>query len=303
MAIIIMLLNRKKISARELAEHFEVSSRTIYRDMEALNMAGLPIISYQGNEGGFAIMENFKLDRQFFTPEEFSMLMISLQGLATAVDDTRVSSTIEKIKTIMPAKNKTQNRKKFPPLILNLQPWGQPAINSGKLQLLRQAIEQRRILSFSYTSVKGQTTDRQVEPLTLIIQGVIWYLFAYCLLRKDYRLFKISRIEQEKLGAFFKEREYDLQEFPWEKAWEDSPPVSIVLKFSKDVAMRVKENFPNYEISKNPDGSLLVSFSSSLGEWIYSLILSYGQFVEVLEPEFLRTDISQRLKKTINLYS
>ncbi len=193
LSIVILLLNRERVSAAEFAEYFEVSQRTIYRDIETICQAGIPIIAYQGVNGGFGIMDNYVLDKYLLTPGEISSIVTALKGVTATLEDQHLMDVIEKILALIPDKDKEklQNQEH---IILDFHPWGTSKAERNKVNQLKRAIESIQIASFSYTNAQGINLNRQVEPMVLVLRGYSWYLFGYCLLKNDYRLFKLARM-------------------------------------------------------------------------------------------------------------
>lgn len=304
LAIIMLMLNRDRICAKELAEYFEVSLRTIQRDIDAINQAGIPVVSYQGKNGGYGIMENYRIDRYVLTPEEIYSIINALSGVGRGIGDRKMNNLSEKLKSLIP-RNDLAALHKDKRFIIDLSPWMENKAIKEKLDLINEAINDGRLLRFVYTSNKGETLDRTVEPMALILKDSLWYLYGYCRLREDFRMFRLSRINDLQLCAErFVRREKDLEEYPWQKYWgAPVPTVDLVLRFAPRTRVRVQDSFDTGQIEIEEDGSLLVRTTYPLEEYLYGLILSYGDAVEVLAPEELRLEIMKRGKRIWELYS
>jgi predicted DNA-binding transcriptional regulator YafY len=302
LAITIMLLNRDRISARELAERFEVSVRTVYRDIDAINMAGIPVISYPGNDGGFGIMENYRLDRQLLTLNDMLTILTALKGIDTGLIHREVESAIEKIQNLVPKEKAGQAEQFFSQMVIDNAPYGLSNRYRERLDLFRKAITENKPVQIKYLNAKGETQKRVIEPMTLIMKGYTWYLFAFCRARDDYRIFKISRIKEASiLDQQFKRREASYKTYFSDG--DDLPATPIILKFSPEARVKVEDYFDEERIETLENGDMIVRVSYPEDEWVYSFILSYGEHVEVLEPPHIKEIIREKAKKIINIYA
>ena len=302
LAITVMLLNRQRISARELAEKFEVSIRTIYRDIEAINMAGIPVVSFSGNNGGFGILETFTLDRQLLTLNDMINILGALKGVNTTFKDRELDTAIEKIQNLVPKDKERQVQRHLQQVVIDIVPMGYTRRQKERLQVVQQAVTRSHLLKFEYRNSKGETCTRTVEPMTLLFKGYAWYLYAFCLLKNDFRLFRLSRMKDALMidkqftrreKTYLENSEQDTTTIPW---------VRLVLKFSPCVRFRVEDYFDEETIELLPSGELLVTVEYPENEWVYSLILGYGEYVKVLEPEHIREIIRKKSRKIFNLY-
>jgi predicted DNA-binding transcriptional regulator YafY len=196
LSITVMLLNRERIPAKELADKFEVSVRTIYRDIDAINMAGIPIVSYQGNSGGFGIMPNYKLERQLLTFDSMVSILSALKGVNQTLGDESIDGAIEKITSLVPKEKADDLHSMTERIVMDILPWGSSRRQRENLQLVHAAIAANKLVEFDYLSDNGSIVNRSVEPMTLVFKGYAWYLFGYCLVRKDFRLFRLTRMRE-----------------------------------------------------------------------------------------------------------
>lgn len=300
LAITILLLNRDQMNASELADYFEVSVRTIYRDLETINQAGIPIISYQGSNGGFGIVENYKIDKYLLTPEEISSVITALNGVSKAFSDQRLVAVMEKMKGLIP-KTEKERLPAHDRVIIDFIPWGKKEIAKEKVNLIRRALEETKVISFEYINRQGVILERQAEPVSLIFKGHSWYCYCYCRLKADLRLFKLSRMRNlSVLEESFQRRE--IVELDWEFEHDTIKTIDLVLRFSSKVRGRVEDFFDFEQIELLEDGSLDVRVSFPEDEWVYSYILSYGCDVKVIKPAYLRKIIQKRAKKILEIY-
>ena len=302
LSIVVMLLNRNRISARELSEKFEVSIRTIYRDIDAINLAGIPIISYSGNNGGFGIIENYKIDHQLLTFNDMCAILSALKGINTTFEDKELDSAIEKIKSLVPKDKADSLDLYLQQVVIDILPWGYTKKQKERIKTIQNSIINNNILEFNYKNTKGEETKRKVEPITLVFKGYAWYLFGYCLLKNDYRVFRLSRMKKVLiLKEIFDRKNISYQDFmKYDTA--ETKIVSLVLKFSPEVRVRVEDFFGEEQIEYQENGDMIVKISFPEDQWVYSFILGFGEYIEVLEPEHIRKIIQEKAKKIINNY-
>lgn len=302
LAIVVMLLNRERITARELAEKFEVSIRTIYRDLEAINQAGVPIVSYPGNDGGFGIMNNYKIDRQLLTFNDMLAILSALKNVNTTLADWEIDAAIEKISSLVPKERNDELELRYEQLVIDVSPWGFRDEDKTKLKAIYRAIAANKLLRFDYRNLKGEKNLRVIEPMTLLFKGYAWYLLGYCRLREDFRSFKLSRItELTVLDEKFERRKKSYRDFPV-PGKQNNSPIHLKLRYSPAVRPNVEEYFNPENITYQDDGWIIVNVDWPEDEWIYAHILSYGENVEVLEPMDIREKIRKRAAKLYRLY-
>lgn len=289
-----LLLNRRTVTSRELAERFGVSSRTIYRDVEALSAAGVPIYMSKGNGGGISLMENYTLSKTLLSDQESGSILLALKTLQ-ATQYPEIDKILDKMKAVF--KNTQANDW----VDVDFLRWGSAPNEQDKFNGVKHAIVNRQVVTFDYVNAAGNRGNRAVEPLKLFYKGASWYLFAYCRRRKSHRLFRISRIKNVVVTneTFIPKAMTD-----WEKdAMEKAPPMILLkLKFQDKVLNRLYDDFDDASISRKEDGTFVVEVALPENEWLYGYILSYGNSVEVLEPPHIRNIIIYRLKQTCKIY-
>ncbi|MBP1039995.1 YafY family transcriptional regulator [Vagococcus sp. BWB3-3] len=302
LTIIVMLLNRNRVTAHELSEKFEVSVRTIYRDIETINLAGIPIISHSGNNGGFSIYESYKLNHQVLTLNNMSSLLSTLKDINATVDDIELESSIEKLENIVP-KNKSDHLKlHMEQIIIDLHPYGNTPDQKALVKALRKAITQTNLLTIDYRNYDNIVSSRQVEPMSLVFKNYTWYLFAYCLLKEDFRTFRVSRISDFHIeNHSFERREKSYHEIT-ASLNEQTAMTTIVLKISPKMKSRVEDVFNKEDITILETGELLIEASFPEKEWLFSLIFSFGEHIEVLAPKELRQTITSKLELMTEKY-
>lgn len=292
--ILSVLLQREQVTAFELAEKFEVSHRTILRDMDALCCAGIPIVTEKGRNGGIRIMEGYKLDKTVLLQSEMQAILAGLQSLDSISGTHRYRQLMEKL-SVSTAKTIPAEH----PVLIDLSAWDSGAI-SQKIEQIQSAMEQNHKISFSYSAPSG-TTSRKIEPYHLIFQWGHWYVWGYCYLRQDYRLFKLTRIT-------------DLQIEPEQRAARsvpaytpdpmppEEPAVPVLVRFSAAVKWRVMDDFGTEALQTEPDGSLLVSVCWQDLQALDWRLLAYGEQAEILAPSEVRADFAETLRKILQKY-
>lgn len=282
--ISLILLNRGMISSPELAERFGVSERTIYRDIEALCEAGIPVASFPGRNGGYGLVEGFRMDRQLLKPDELSALTTTLEGLSKAFDDPRWAQTIEKLKSLG---TRSPDGRKKPEDYLFIE-LDQGPRNRKWMSVMRTGIEEERIVSLRYLDVMGRESARKVEPYAMILWLQTWYLYAYCRLREGWRMFRMSRIRDATLERErFLARPVDLKSKPWEKE-SGGAPIRLSLRFSPQVRVLAEDFFGPDGLMTEEDGWARVDANFPETEWLYRFLLGFGKGVQVLGPESVR---------------
>lgn len=305
LGITMVLLSQRRVNAQMLADKFEVSLRTIYRDLETINTAGIPIVSYTGNDGGYEIMEQFRIDRQIVTFDDLQSILIALKGVQASLDDQEMNSLLIKIKALVARSEQNQMEEAGETLIFNTNLWHGGGIKDKSiLASLRQASKNRSVVSFLYTNTEGVGEQREVEPIGLAWKGYAWYLYAYCRLRNDYRTFRLSRVKDLRIHLeHFHNRGIRMEEL--DARWgnqETGPAVHLLLRFRSRLRVRVEEAFGLDNIEVDEDGSLLVRASYPDNHWMYGMILSYGPDVRVLEPAFVADKIKSLGEQIANHY-
>lgn len=302
LAIVLLLLHRRKVTAVELSERFGVSVRTIYRDIETIDAAGIPIVSHQGVGGGFSVVDTYRLEKQLLSPDEILSMVTVLKGVGAALGDEKVVHSSHKIESLVPKESATKLRDE---VYIALSPWGYRGELDTLLETLRKATSKRRRIRFSYFNAEGGANERTVEPMTLVYKGSSWYLFAYCLLREDLRLFRLSRMRSVVVTADVFERRpdnYDTYSRRWEMA-ENVPRVTFKLRFSPKFRFLVEDSFGKTQISYESDGAMIVTAEMPVGDWLLGWFLSFGEHLEIIEPQSYRDAMAATLRSVLDVYA
>lgn len=285
--VLYILLERQSITAPELAKRLEVSVRTVYRDVEALSMAGIPVYTASGKGGGISLMPGYAFDKTLLSDDEQNQILFAIQSLQAA--DQNVDKLLFKLGWAFRKTNTNW-------IEVDFSRWGMRKTDSQKFERLKKAILEKRILRMIYCGTSGNVTERDVKPVRLVFKNKGWYLQAFCLLAEAFRLFKVSRMMELALtDDTFTESFAD----PPPLDGEDSPPFpgcAIRLRFSPSIAFRVHDEFDPSSITPQPDGSLCVSVEFPIDGWVFSYLLSFGTDVEILKPAELKADLANYAK-------
>lgn len=293
--ITILLINRGTITARELAERFQVSTRTIYRDIDVLSGTGVPVYTNKGSRGGICLMENYALNKAIINEYESDSLILALKTLQ-ATKYPHLDGILEKMGAIF--KNAAHNDW----VHIEFSPWGSGPNEDDKFLNIKIAILNRKIITFDYVNAQGGKSFRSVEPVQLIFKGQAWYLWGFCSKRENFRTFRISRIKNLTVTEKSFEKRSTECIGNHNTSSENTPPTIFKLRFQPQILHRVYDDFDEEMILRNPDGTCDITLSMPEDEWVYGYILSFGNHVEVLEPGNMRKIIYDRLKKAMLRY-
>ena len=283
-AILSVLLSQERTTAPELAERFEVSRRTIQRDLDALNRAGIPLVTQQGAGGGIRIMDGFRLDRTALTSRDMQAILSGLRSLDSVSGTNQYRQLMEKISPgssgVLPAGQH---------ILIDLSSWYKASL-SEKIGLIHDAIGQNRLVSFHYLSPNGES-DRTVEPSLLIFQWSSWYLWGWCRTKDAPRLFKLNRMERLAAGGPFVPRPMEAPDLSSNRVFPERYHVSA--RISTRFKWRLTEEYGPDSFVLTPEGDCLFSAGFTDREQVLSWILSFQGEAELLEPTGLREELRQ----------
>lgn len=291
-----ILLNRKMITAAELAERFGVSTRTIYRDIDVLSGSGVPVFCTQGREGGISILEDYTLNRTALSETESDNIIFALQSLK-ATKYPQIDAILDKLGALFKS---SQNDW----ISIDFTPWGANPNEFNKFNMIKNAIMCSKVIELDYINANNCKSHRKAAPLRLIFKSQAWYLWSFCFERQDFRIFRISRIkntvisdetfERGSLVARFREQD--------EKPVEDHPLTHLVLQFSETALYRLYDDYDEDMLRKNKDGSYTLEIDFPEDDWAYGYILSFGPNVKVIEPKHIRNIIKEKSKIVVGYY-
>lgn len=288
--IVYILLERKNVTAKELADRFEVSTRTIYRDIEVLSNAKIPVYANKGKGGGIRLLDDYVLDKSLLSEDEQNQILFAIQSMEK-IGNKDEKSVLEKLSSIF-------NKRKTNWIEVDFSDWGTDGKLDNSFEIIKEAVLKKRVLEFIYYNAYGQEQKRQAEGLQIYFKDKAWYLRAYCREKQDFRLFKISRMKNVKILEESFDR--DLPELPEPKV--DFKVVKLELEISKELAYRVYDEFKREDILLKEDGDFIVKTELPENDWIYGYILSFGEYVKVISPNYVRDVIKNKLEKSLKNY-
>lgn len=283
--MIYYLIEHGKTSAPRLAEKFEVSVRTIYRDIDVISSAGIPIYVTTGRNGGIQIADDFVMDKTMLSDKEKEDILMAMQSIAKIDADNR--DTVTKLSSLFRIKNDSW-------LEVDLSRWGYDIAKNNKFEMLKKAISEHKMVNITYANTKGEIKDRVIWPLKMVYKASDWYVKAYCLQQAAFRIFKLTRIITLKMT----DQNFTPLKFPQEQLTRyENAPVKVVLSITKDMAFRAYDEFAYDQIVNDSDGNLIVTTYMPLDDWVVGYILSFGANIKVLEPASLGELVKQEAEK------
>ena len=301
-SIILILVERKRIGAQELAEMFEVSPRTIYRDIDAINLSGVPVRATPGVNGGFEIMEDYKLDKKVFSTTDLTAILTGLTSLAGRMHGDELANALAKIRSFIPAAKAKDIELKANQIFIDLSPWMGNIHIQAHLDLVKKAMGEHRLLSFDYADRYGTRTTRRAEPYQLVLKGKHWYWQGYCRTRNDFRLFKLSRMsELHMLQETFFPRDYQNPPLDMTDSLARTH-TTITIRIHKTLLDRALDYCPLDQFRPDGDEHFLVSFPFLENEYYYTILLGFGNKCECLEPLHIRAEMKRRIEEMGSMY-
>ncbi|MGG5314338.1 helix-turn-helix transcriptional regulator [Enterococcus sp. AZ072] len=294
--IITILLQKEKVTTAQLAERFEVSSRTIQRDIDNICKAGIPIVSMQGYGGGISIAEGYKINKTILTEKELSAIFMGLKSIDSISKDTYSQNLMEKLTNERSTILSDQNR-----VLIHLSSFHQESLTE-KIDVIKQAISNRELISFQYYSEKGES-QRVIEPYYIMFRWLAWYVYGYCLAKQDYRLFKLNRLSELQNAQtnyeerFISEKQLNFDDYIW------IDDIKLIALFDTSVKYRLIDEYgPECITFDKQSGKLrfenVFTNRNHLTQWI----LSYGDAVRVIEPLELIDEVCKNAKNILVHY-
>lgn len=292
--ILSVLLQKEKTTAPELADRFEVSKRTINRDIEDLCRAGIPIRTAQGIGGGISIMDGYRMDRTILTSKDMQMILAGLRSLDSVSGSSYYGQLMEKIQA-----GSSEFITGRDSILIDLSSWYRDSL-APKIEIIQDAIGDRRLIKFRYYAPSGES-ERTVEPYYLVFRWSSWYLWAWCLKRKDFRLFKLNRMDGVQITEKnFKCRDATMPDLSNEKIFPGG--VKVKALFEADQKWRLVEEFGTSCFTENDDGRLFFTADYTDMENLITWILTFGDKAEVIEPEEVRERVRTAIEAMIKNY-
>ncbi len=275
--IISILLQKDKTTISELAEKFEVSYRTVIRDIEAINM-----------------MSSYKIDRTVLSSEEMQFILTGLQSLDSVSGTNRYKQLMDKLSADSVSIIKSDDT-----VIIDLAGWDKTGL-SKKIEMIKAAMENNETISFRYCAPNG-STEREIEPYHLIFQWSGWYVWGYCLLREDYRMFRLSRLTDLK-NTDTKREKRQVPEYVSDKLYHSPDEIKATVKFHNSVKWRLADDYENIDMNVNENGDITLNLTWSDTESFYRYIASFEDKAEIIAPEEYRKEFKSIIKKMYDKY-
>lgn len=292
--ILSILLQRDKVTSQELAEKFEISRRTILRDIDSINMAGIPVVSRQGRGGGISVMDGYKIDRTLLSSDDMQAILSGLKSLDSVSGTDRYRRLMEKLSADDVTSVNADSH-----IIIDLSSWDRSVI-ADKIELIKKALEQRHIITFRYFSPNGES-ERRIEPYHLIFQWSAWYVWGYCTERQDYRMFKLTRMTQLALSdEICKDR--NVPEYACDKLRHTKGEIKATVRFDDPVKWRIIDEFGVDLLNYDDNGNLIMTFTWSDIPSFYRYILTFGSNAEIIDPPEYRREFAELVKNIISRY-
>lgn len=282
--ILYHLLDKGQATAPELAKRFEVSVRTIYRDIDALSGAGIPVYTEAGRNGGIHLLNDFVLDKAVLSEAEKQEVLAALQSIHITrnMDGSR---TLQKLSALFQLHSENW-------LEVDFSRWGNPGYDNETFELLKSAVIRRRNVKLRYAGSYGEIRERTVQPYKLVYKAKAWYLQAFCTEKQDWRIFKLNRIlDLEVLEEGFSQLN---PPGPIETFEGEYPKVT--LRFPKEMSYRVYDEFDKTQIQRQENGDLIVSANMPEDPWLIGFLLSFGTRVDILSPAHLKEAVAEQAK-------
>ena len=301
-AILLTLLNKRKVSGEYLAEKFEISTRTVMRHIESLCNAGIPIVAVRGVGGGYMIADDFRLERSFFTPEEISRILTCLNATENSFDDKVNLSIKDKLSNIALIKEDEKYLLKTDKLIIDIGTWTNPQHYRAKIGVINKAIDGDFALHLEYVDNKEYYSEREVDPYCLVLKEGVWYAYGYCHLRQDFRLFRLTRMKNVTLtDKHFERKECNVYE-KLRGTFDDLDIVDVEFEFFSTSLSDVEEWLGREAISER--GTQYIAKASLYGgNLLINKLLSFGSSIKILKPASLREELMVECQRIIHRYS
>ena len=291
--IVYILMNKKQVTAHDLATRLEVSRRTILRDIDTLAEAGIPVYTTQGKGGGIFLQDNFVLNKAIISEEEQNQILFSLQSMfATELIST--DGLLEKLQSLFSGTTKEW-------IDVDFSRWGHSEEDNERFEMLKKAILSERMVSFDYVSPFGELKGHEVCPLTLAFKSKSWYVKTFCPAENDYRVYKFNRISNiAMMDLTFDGTNYTPPPMNTVEETHTEELYAVKANISPYARYRVYDEFASGDFAKNDDGSFTLYLPDA--RWVYDYLLSFGTSIEVLEPQKLRNEMLEHITKIRNVY-
>jgi predicted DNA-binding transcriptional regulator YafY len=290
-SIVMILLKREVVSASELSTLFNVSVRTIQRDIDSLGYANIPIFAIVGSKGGYSLMDEYKFDKRLMTNEDLENIIIALSGFEKLIFSQELQLTIEKIKSMTNGLTDIDIDFSFYDFAGRREFFSQ-------LLLIRQAIRENRQISFDYINQSGEISSRIIDPYKLSLREMRWYVYGYDSNKHMFRIFKIARMSRLELKNFFS----PLENVPPRFNQPIQETVEVELELSIKVLDQFIERYGKDSLEKRTNQCYKTIVSLPRNDYGYQFLASFGNSVKIVGPDYFIQDYKFFLLQTLNQY-
>lgn len=301
-SIIMILLEKKRIGAQELADLFEISKRTIYRDIDTICMAGIPVVSTPGSLGGFEIMSGYKVKNNFFSTSDLCTILTGLTSLSKLIRGDELVNALAKVKSFIPSASAKDIAVKTNQICIDLSPWTFNRNIQPYVECIQTALSESRLLSFEYADRHGSRTSRKAEPYMLVLKNSQWYFQGFCRTRNDFRLFKLVRMSNLHLqDEVFTPKDHDKPQLDFTDVLS-AMQTTIKIRIHASVIDRVLDCCSYDDFSKDGEDHWIVNFPFIENDYYYSILMSFGEKCECLEPLHIREEMKNKIRRIAAVY-
>lgn len=294
--MVFYIVNHGHVTAKELSDFFNVSTRTIYRDINTLTLAGIPILSTKGTGGGISLIDGYTIDKSLLSKEEQQRVCQGLQILqATKYPDAEMA--LSKIGAIF------RNVLEAKWLDVDFSYWGSDEKEKIKISDLQYAILNKHVIEFYYFNSEFQKSERLIEPLRLVFKSHAWYIVGYCRNKEEIRIFRLSRMKRLRVLPEIFDRKLPSDYTLTPECKEECKFPDLKLKFSPEIAHRLYDEFQENQVTIGKDGYYYVTVQYELNNWTFHYLLSFGKYVEILKPEAARAMLKEMAAEIVNIYA
>lgn len=301
-AIIMILLERDKVSASELANMFEVTPRTIYRDLDSINQAGIPIVAVSGPGNGVSILKSYKIEKHLFSTSEITALLMALGSIQSNLPSKEITTALAKVKGMVPPDKQEELNFKTNQIKIDFSPWLYSGSVAQRIQLIQNAMEHQFHLKFEYKNGKHERSMREMEPYCLLLKGEDWYVQGYCLMRHDFRTFKILRMQNINVI----EKRFKRRQLPFEQKKQthfgNETLIKVTLRVHEDLVDKIISRFGEECLSEEKPNYYIAQVYMPISDLAARYLLSYGDKCECIEPASMRDKMFKVSQKLYQMY-
>ena len=301
-AIIMILLEREKISAKELADMFEVSPRTIYRDLDSINQAGIPVIATSGPGGGVEILKTYKVEKRLFSTSDIATLLMGLGSIQSNISSNDIVNALAKVKGMVPPEKQKELSFRANQIKIDASPWLDGGELSGTIEIIKTAMEQRCLIRFDYRDIRNHKSSREIEPYRLLLKGEDWYIQGYCITRNDFRTFKLLRMK----NICILEQTFEARDFPAERLdniqFNDNRLVTARLRIHEEIRDMIVARFGENCLTRDGPEHYIAEVHMPVDDLASRYLLGFGNKCVCIEPEAMREKMRGLSEEIYHLY-